>query len=497
MNFVNSNNTLLLKEAIGLPIKQSNDSKIRNPDIKKTKLLKLAIGIPDLKELYKAEESESPEDKKFNKSVALMNLLKIDSKNKMFERLWEKHFMAHMDFWIKLNEKREKGLISETELNNYKFHALYDAWWDYWDNFKMKELTKIEYNMENFYKEFLSYYEIEVDNFKENFIRWKNNRYDSDTYGVIMLDSSLDKIVLKTFKFNQSWSLPKGKKLWYKEESDFEAAIRESKEETGFNCKEYIIQSKSFNFKINNCNCKLYPAVGISTMTEFNPNCKGESDQAEFISFSDIISNKKKVNLSFKQINEIKDWIKTDKNTILKFAVSRNLLYLVKNIKPDNDHLYECGNTLLHIAVKYNNLQMVKLLISYGFNINYVNNDQYTPLMMAALQGNYNILSFLVKCQNIILDKRNSKGCTALGYLALSKNYNYNCLELLLKKGCDIFITLDHIFKGYVIKVPLYYLYLSNNGIDRKSYALILSLKKNKLNVFEDSKKYECYKYLW
>ena len=492
---LDNSKTTLLKNAIGLPVNQPKNDKVEKLDSNsdKTKLLKSAIRIPNLEELYVEDESESPEDKQMNKSIALMNILGIDSKKKMFEKLWERHFLAHFEFWTEMNSKKKEGKISHKEMNFLKFHALYDAWWDYWDNFWMKRLTKIEYNMKDFYEEFLSYYEIEVDNFDYLFKEWKNVRYNSDTFGVLMLNDDLSKIVFKTFKFNGSWSLPKGKKLWYKEESDIKAALRESEEETGFNCENYIIPSEYLDLKINNSNCKLYLAVGISNSTEFNPNCKGESDQAEFISFKDLGNKKKKVSLLPKQINDIKNWIESKKDIILKFGVSKNLTSLVRNINPNKENIYECGNTLLHIAIKNNNLELVKLLVSNGFNINYINKDQYSPLMLAALEGNHDILSLLVDRQDIILDKRNSCGCTALGYLALSKKYNMKSLKLLLRKRCDIFITLDHIYNDHVVKIPLYYLFLSSKSISRISHNFILKWKKNGITVKEDSKNYNCF----
>ena len=108
---LDNSKTTLLKNAIGLPVNQPKNDKVEKLDSNsdKTKLLKSAIRIPNLEELYVEDESESPEDKQMNKSIALMNILGIDSKKKMFEKLWERHFLAHFEFWTEMNSKKKEG----------------------------------------------------------------------------------------------------------------------------------------------------------------------------------------------------------------------------------------------------------------------------------------------------------------------------------------------------------------------------------------------------
>ena len=45
-----------------------------------------------------------------------------------------------------------------------------------------------------------------------------------------------------------------------------------------------------------------------------------------------------------------------------------------------NDIVDENGNTLLHFAVDYDNLKIVKYLIEHGAEVNVKNNEGYTPL---------------------------------------------------------------------------------------------------------------------
>jgi ankyrin repeat protein len=84
-----------------------------------------------------------------------------------------------------------------------------------------------------------------------------------------------------------------------------------------------------------------------------------------------------------KTLNEPMD---TDTVKQLLFAVESNNLDAVKNLLKDRDvnQNNENGETLLFIAVKNGNLELVKLLLSKGADYDQSSNTGITPTHLAA-----------------------------------------------------------------------------------------------------------------
>eukprot|EP01121_Diplochlamys_sp_Union-15-3_P006774 TRINITY_DN1729_c0_g2_i1.p1 TRINITY_DN1729_c0_g2~~TRINITY_DN1729_c0_g2_i1.p1 ORF type:complete len:706 (+),score=130.91 TRINITY_DN1729_c0_g2_i1:126-2243(+) len=97
------------------------------------------------------------------------------------------------------------------------------------------------------------------------------------------------------------------------------------------------------------------------------------------------------------------------------------------------------GNTPLHVAVlKYSNFYgdfALKLLLSKGADCNAENNRGETPLFLAAVSSNENVLAMLLStCPNI--NQKNSKGQTLLHQVIESHN-NGKSVITLLSAGAD------------------------------------------------------------
>ncbi len=93
------------------------------------------------------------------------------------------------------------------------------------------------------------------------------------------------------------------------------------------------------------------------------------------------------------------------------------------------------NETLLHIAARYNQPEMVKLLINKGLNVNAVNQAGNTPLHLAVFSGSYALIESLFK-HGADYQLRNQRGRTALEYVSYGKNPEiYN---LFLAKDKDI-----------------------------------------------------------
>lgn len=89
----------------------------------------------------------------------------------------------------------------------------------------------------------------------------------------------------------------------------------------------------------------------------------------------------------------------------------------------------EKGQSLLHLAIFYNKVDVVEFLVEKHCDVNAIDNFCETPLHYAAKKGYQNILLFLVQ-SGAKTDEKNSDGNTAL-HLAV-KNAHERCVKALI-----------------------------------------------------------------
>ena len=70
----------------------------------------------------------------------------------------------------------------------------------------------------------------------------------------------------------------------------------------------------------------------------------------------------------------------------------------IGNLINQPDLSSEDGNTLLHVAVQTDSLEVIELLLSLGANPSIKNSRNETPAHTAARSGNLEILKYLVRC---------------------------------------------------------------------------------------------------
>ncbi|MEH1938891.1 MAG: ankyrin repeat domain-containing protein [Nostoc sp.] len=68
----------------------------------------------------------------------------------------------------------------------------------------------------------------------------------------------------------------------------------------------------------------------------------------------------------------------------------------------------------LHRAVLIERVDIIKTLIEAGANINHLNSSNFTPLMVAANNGKFEIVKFLVETRRVYINATNQEGETAL-----------------------------------------------------------------------------------
>ncbi|XP_003223073.1 m7GpppN-mRNA hydrolase isoform X3 [Anolis carolinensis] len=116
---------------------------------------------------------------------------------------------------------------------------------------------------------------------------WKEYKMGVPTYGAIILDESLENVLLvQGYLAKSGWGFPKGKVN--KEEAPHDCAAREVFEETGFDIKDYINKDDYIELRINDQLARLYIIPGIPKDTKFNPKTRREIRNIEWFSIDKL-----------------------------------------------------------------------------------------------------------------------------------------------------------------------------------------------------------------
>ncbi|KAJ6669735.1 hypothetical protein lerEdw1_000284 [Lerista edwardsae] len=116
---------------------------------------------------------------------------------------------------------------------------------------------------------------------------WKEYKMGVPTYGAIILDETLENVLLvQGYLAKSGWGFPKGKVN--KEEAPHDCAAREVFEETGFDIKDCINKDDYIELRINDQLARLYIIPGISKDTKFNPKTRREIRNIEWFSIDKL-----------------------------------------------------------------------------------------------------------------------------------------------------------------------------------------------------------------
>ncbi|XP_076171952.1 decapping mRNA 2 isoform X1 [Ptiloglossa arizonensis] len=136
---------------------------------------------------------------------------------------------------------------------------------------------------------FLQPHVSKVDNILE---QWREYKQNVPTYGAIVLNENLTKVLLvQSYWAKSSWSFPKGKVN--KDEDPSHCAIREVLEETGFDISNLIDENEYIESVINEQLVRLYIICGVQKDTKFQPKTRKEIKNVEWFSLADLPNNKK------------------------------------------------------------------------------------------------------------------------------------------------------------------------------------------------------------
>ncbi|XP_040275586.1 m7GpppN-mRNA hydrolase [Bufo bufo] len=120
---------------------------------------------------------------------------------------------------------------------------------------------------------------------------WKEYKMGVPTYGAIILDESLENVLLvQGYLAKSGWGFPKGKVN--KEEAPHDCAAREVLEETGFDIKNRMCNNDYIELKINDQLARLYIIPGVPKDTKFNPKTRKEIRNIEWFPIENLPCHK-------------------------------------------------------------------------------------------------------------------------------------------------------------------------------------------------------------
>ena len=130
------------------------------------------------------------------------------------------------------------------------------------------------------------------------------------------------------------------------------------------------------------------------------------------------------------EIEKFKDWMK-ENGIKYKEDSKGNLVDVVI------DNLYKDEDAYLHFASQYNRINMVKLLLDKGADVNKKTEYGKTPLHYACIGDNLDMAKFLID-NGADVNAKDDNGETSLHIISKQYGSNTELIKLLIDNGADI-----------------------------------------------------------
>ena len=116
---------------------------------------------------------------------------------------------------------------------------------------------------------------------------WREYKLSVPTFGAIILNSKLDKVlIVQSYSSKATWGFPKGKVNQGEKPED--CAAREVFEEVGIRLENLIDKEKYLESVVNGQTIRLFIVAGVKEKTNFRPNCKGEIRDIQWFSLESL-----------------------------------------------------------------------------------------------------------------------------------------------------------------------------------------------------------------
>lgn len=149
----------------------------------------------------------------------------------------------------------------------------------------MREFTQMIFKHVPFLREHLPNLDAIIES-------WKEYKMAVPTYGAILLDETLEYVLLvQSFWAKSTWGFPKGK-VNEREEPHI-CAAREVLEETGYDIAALLSKDEYLERQIHDHVTRLYIVTGVPRNTRFSPRTRKEIRGIEWFAIADLPSHKR------------------------------------------------------------------------------------------------------------------------------------------------------------------------------------------------------------
>ncbi|KAL7304317.1 hypothetical protein TKK_0003117 [Trichogramma kaykai] len=149
--------------------------------------------------------------------------------------------------------------------------------------------------------------------------KWRFYKQNVPTFGAIIMNKSLTKVLLVQSQYASSWGFPKGK--INEDETTSDCAAREVLEETGFDISPLLQKHVYIESIINEQVIRLYVIPGVPEDTKFEPRTRNEIKSIQWFDLNDLPNHRKDMRCKAKLgvvpnqffmaipfVNKIKEW---------------------------------------------------------------------------------------------------------------------------------------------------------------------------------------------
>jgi mRNA-decapping enzyme subunit 2 len=213
----------------------------------------------------------------------------------------------------------------ESELNKTDrlFFQIEQAYW-YYEDFKADRFNNLPHfhHLKNFAKKIFEHCELlknKSNQFQELFENYANYKSKIPVCGCILLNPGMNKVVLVCNWDGKSWSFPRGK--IDENEIEFNCAMREVAEETGFNPEQHCNENEFLVCFQDQKKIQLFIGINVPEDTVFQSRTRKEISKIEFFDLNNL---PKSTFLVHPFIPKLKRWIEQKQKTIAKHNSTRS-----------------------------------------------------------------------------------------------------------------------------------------------------------------------------
>lgn len=131
--------------------------------------------------------------------------------------------------------------------------------------------------------------------------------------------------------------------------------------------------------------------------------------------------------------------IPNEKNILQRENIYENISFLLQKGENVNSRELQTYKTLAHLACKYKELDLLKLLIKYEADLEAIDFEFMTPIFEAVIGGDLDLCKFLIEEKKVNLEHKEIQNRTAFYWTAC--NGDLEMLKYLIYKNVDYNIT--------------------------------------------------------